>query len=80
LHKFIKHYTQKTYITREQFLQDPVAQTEAAVRIAKENYRILTSDRNKDYLEDLAKEGFDIWDAMAASWLAGANGSITSWK
>ena len=80
LHKFIKHYTQDPNMTKEKFLKDPVVQTEAAIRMAKQNYRILSSDKNKDYLEDLAKSGFDIWDAMAAGWLAGANGSIASWR
>lgn len=80
LDKFIKHYTNDPNMTREKFLKDPVIQTEAAVRIAKENFRIISSDKNKEYLEDIAKQGFDVWDAMAAGWLAGANGSIASWR
>lgn len=80
LDKFIKHYTNDPNMTREKFLKDPIIQTEAAIRMAKENYRILTQDKNKDYLEDIAKQGFDVWDAMAAGWLSGANGSISSWR
>jgi hypothetical protein len=42
LDKFIKHYINDPNMTREKFLKDSVVQTEAAIRITKENYRILT--------------------------------------
>lgn len=58
-------------MTREKFLKDSVVQTEAAIRMAKENYRILTQDKNKDYLEDITKQGFNVQDAMTAEWLSG---------
>lgn len=67
-------------MTREKFLKNSVVQTEAAIRMAKENYRILTQDKNKDYLEDITKQGFNVQDAMAAGWLSGDNGSIASWS
>ena len=67
-------------MTREKFLKDSVVQTEAAIGITKENYRILTQDKNKDYLEDIAKQGFNVQDAMAAGWMSRANGSIASWS
>lgn len=67
-------------MTREKFLKDSVVQTEAAIRMAKENYRILTQDKNKDYLEDITKQGFNVQDAMAAGWLSRANGFVASWS